>query len=586
MVVMLKMLKKPVNKEVKRKDPLTQGLELLKAKSYKKSIVFLELALENNPVFAKKKLLQCFQDAYKTTANNIAVTIGQVLLNIQKTDHIFINQLGNAYRRLGEYQKSNHLYRQALKVDRSFVIALHNLAASLAKVEKYDHEIRKAIDQFKRTSGYRLPNYLHDPEIVEKLSAEYEQERIIESEKQQSLLSEKVQQLELGNTNQVKALIHRIEEMERKPIVPIYKFVCTRLRGSLKTNWAKPSIEESKQVLHKNLFNLGLYALSVGDITLAKECMLKIKKGEGQIKTLPLISALILDAEGKTELAIKQLIRELVKSPNNRLLNINLGQLYRKTGNYLLSYRYLVKAAVLLEQSEGLTDNAEIANRAKEYFEYGNDDKALSLYQVVISESPSLEAWMDMATIFIRKEQLLDAIMAINEVFELEPGYEPATQKLLEIHDQYCLKAEDRFRQGNLLEAAIFYQDALDQHLSLPTLKKLLRIYEKLEDLEKATFIRERIEQFIEKRQNVSFEADRQKLIKTGIQLMKQKKLSNAIEILEKAFSMKPDKDVFLLLSHIFKSLKHKQKLSNLLRQWHLFLKRETATQDSVNELI
>ena len=103
-------------------------------------------------------------------------------------------------------------------MERSYLTALYNLAASLAKADKYDLDVKKAIDQFKAVSGYFLPNYLNNPEIVEKIVAEYKQERITQSDSVQSLLLEKDRQTSLGNSEAVKELIHQIEEEERKPI--------------------------------------------------------------------------------------------------------------------------------------------------------------------------------------------------------------------------------------------------------------------------------------------------------------------------------------------------------------------------------
>ncbi len=558
-----------------------KGMFLIRGKLYKQATTELSTAARENPKEIIPKLIASFNELNQQLEDEAVQAIGHVLLEVKEKDFEFLNTLGNSARRLKNYQKANDLYRKSLRINKSFMPAFYNLAASLAKVDKYDMDIKSAVDQFYGNKEYILPNYINDPEIVDKIIDHINQEKDKHDDYIQSLLVEKERKLIIGEMEEVKELIHKIESEERISREPTYELVCKKLRQAIKTNWKHHSIEESKAILQENLFNLGLYALSHKDAKLASECFYKLKNEKCTIENLELLLALTQDLEGKHDIAIKQLVTLLGKNPNNRYLNVNLGLLYKKEGNQLLAYRYLVKGAALLEQSESLYSLSAISKRADEYYESEHFNHALNLYRIVVNEMPSIHAWMNIGKINLQKGEYIEAIMAFHEVQAIDKNYEPAENKLREIHKIYGKKASDCYKNREYYEASEYYKKALELYRTPEMLVRIAKVYEKLNNQTKANEVLSEVDEIKDTEKEKEKEKQRLIYVEKGKALMKEKDFNGAIENFEKAFAIKPDKDVFMFLAHIYKGLKQNRRLSMLMRQWRLLMEREVRTKNS-----
>ncbi len=555
-------------------DPLAKGFELLKGKLYKQAAEQFEIALETDRKLGSK-LMQQFKTSLAAQDYESAIASGIALIKDPGVKSGFLIDLANCFRRVGDYPKSNDLLRNALRLNKQDKRALLNLAASIGKVDKYDNEISEVIDQFIGSEEYALPDYLNDRFLIENINRQLEEEREELSQKIQELIEEKETRTAEGDIDSVKELIFQIEKEERKYNEPKYEAVSKRIRNANKKNWARKTIDETKEVLQQNLFNLGLYAFTQNDFVKANDCFQKLKNEKNKIENLDLMIALVMNTEGKTQQAIDFLLPYLAKRPNNRLLNVNIGLFYKKLNNSLQSFRYLVKGASLLEQSDGLYNTDDISSRAEEYFEHGEQNKALALYKSVAEESPSAAAFIRVGELLLEKDELIEATMALREAQELEPKNKFAERKLIEIHDLYCLKAESFVRRGDYISAAVQYQSAIELHKSADVLLKAAEVHDKLEDWTKASSLRRQSDEIQSEIKMELLEGKRKIIIDEGKRLMKAKDFNGAIEKLEKAFEMKADRDTFLLLAHIFKGLNQKRRLSSLMSRWKLLMDRE-----------
>ncbi|MBU3916256.1 hypothetical protein KKA14_12045, partial [bacterium] len=536
-------------------------------------------ALKINRKEVTARLLKKVYEYYDIHDDEAVLAIGNILLEAKQDDCNFLNTIGNSTRRLMDYQKANDIYRNVLRKDRSFVKALYNLAASMAKVEKFDSEAIKAVTQFDKIKGYVLPDYCNDPDIVDKIIKQMNKESDDQAERIQSLITEKETELANKNIKAVKELIHKIEMEEKTSYKPTYTAVCKRLKQAIKKNWNRQTIDESIIVLQENRFNLGLFALSREDSSLALECFKKLKLEKCSIENLDLLLALTIDHKGDTSNAIEALKILLSKNPNNRLLNLNLGLLYRKTGNQLLSYMYLLKAASQLEKSEGLFSISDIQKRADEYFENGLYEKALRLFKLVSEEIPTIHVWMRIGEILIKQEEYIEAIMAFHEVQAIDRQYKSAEKKLKIIQDRYCDLAEHHYRKLEYFESSTYIEKALELFRTPTVISKAVNIYGKLDDQSRVKKLLKEIEHLKRKETERGQEKERQECIQKGKDFMKEKDFNNAILYFEKAFEMKADKDVFVFLAHIFKGLNQSRKLSTLMRRWRVLMEREVNSE-------
>jgi tetratricopeptide (TPR) repeat protein len=569
-------------KQKKRKtdSPFETGMSLIQGNLHKQATKVLSEALKKDSAGLTSKVLKAFDEQYNAQHYENAIAIGEALSDTQVNDSSFFVKMGNSYRRQIEPQKANNSYRQALKVNRSDQLATYNLAASFAKVEKYDLEIVKSMDLISSLKPPVLPSFLNDPDILEKISLTLEKDREQLRLKIESLIEEKETQSEVSNVQSVKELIHAIEVEERKLSTSTYEATCKKLRQAFKKNWARQTINETKTVLQENQFNLTLYAFSQKDVDLVTESLNKLNAEDNKLENLDLLTALSLDLKGSPQDAIKALTPLLKQRIDDRYLNVNLGLLYKKTGNQLQSLRFLIKAVDLLEKSEGLYGLHQIESRADEYHHNGDLVKALNLYQLITEEKPTAGVLIRLGEIQIKQDQLVEATISFNEAKELDPRNKVVDQKLMDIHNLYYQKADTHSRNGLYPEAITLYQNALEIHKSVEVISRLIKIYERLNDFSQIVSLKNEIEKLENSKQEKEQGNRRQILVDKGKELMKKKQFNGAIELLEKAFEMKPDKDVFLLLAHIFKGLNQTRRLSSLLRQWRVAKDREDKNRE------
>ncbi len=560
-----------------------EGMNLIRGSLYKQATNVLLQALKENSDEVSLSLSREFNSYYKSSQFEAAAAIGEALRAFSQQDVSLLVNVGTCYRHLQSYQKANDLYREALRIDKSNKPALFNLAASIAKVDKYDLDIKKALDCFKTLEKHVFPPYLKDPDIVEKITAELDKERKHRLNLVESLVVEKSKEQKSGNTDAAKKIVAKIENEERQLANSSYQSICKKLRKAIKTNWAKQTIEESKANLQDNLFNLGLYALSQGDLELASDSFNKLESEKCSIENLDLMLAITLELKGYSNQAIDKLVEMLKKNPKNRYAIVNLGLMYKRRGNTLLSMRYLLNASELLEQSDGLYSLSDIKVRADEYFDDDNVDDAFTLYNIVISEAPNSHAWNRVGEIHMQREEYVEATMAFNESLDTDPENSIAKQKLMQIHDLYTLKAETQFRNGFDNEATTLYQNALEIHKSVDVMNRAIKAYGRMNDFAQVNYLKSEIKKLKQEQKEERLEKKRLALIEEGKILMKEKKFDKAIEQLESAFEIKPDKDTFLLLAYILKALKHGRKLSGLVQQWRQITERHSQSSN-INE--
>ncbi len=561
---------KKKKKRVEEESSFESGMTLIQGNLHKQATKVLSEALQKDPRQIGQKTLEAFLDNYQACQFENAVAIGEALQENGLGNSDFRVKMGNSYRNLFDTKKANHYYRLALKADRSNQLATYNLAASLAQVDLYDLDIIKSINLIANHEGPVLPGFLNDPDILEKVSTSLEEDKEQLRQKIETLIEEKETKSEAGDVKAVKDLIHAIETEERKLAISDYEATCKKLKQAFKKNWARQTIDETKKVLQENQFNLTLYAFSQGDKALVSDSLEKLNDETNSLANLDLLTALNHDLQGSTQEAIAALISILKQRPNDRYANANLGLLYKKTGNLLQAYRYLIKASDLLEKSEGLFDLDEVNKRADEYNSNGNISRAYQLYQMISEEQPNTDVFLRLGEIQIRQDQLLEATISFNEVKELDPNNSTAQERLKKIHELYYQRADTASRNGLYPEAVTLYQNALEIHKTADVINKVIRIYERQNDFSQVNSLKTELEKLKLAEAEKERENQRQMLIEKGKSLMKRKKFDKAIEILEKAFELKPDKDVFLLLAHLFKGLNQHRRLSSLMQQWRI----------------
>lgn len=569
------------NKELKAakeaEELVTKGLAMLDGKMHKQAMITMQQAVKISPATVKDRMSTEFQAYNQSGDNESALSLGLLLIKITPKDFELANTLGNAARKLGNYKQANNLYRHALKVNKKFQIAFYNLAASMGKVDKFDSDATSALYQFKDIREYILPDYMFNHSVIEEITQELlefnEAARTLELESMEM----KIDELERdGEILEAKDLQIEMEKMQGKSFEPEPEQIMERL-DELEQKAADS--EKDKDEVPGWQFNKGLYSLQVRDGFKANEIFSKLKKQGHKLEYLEMCLALCREIKGETDEAIDEMIRLLGPHPFNRYLNVNLGLMYRKLGNRLLSVKYLLVGASLLEKSDGLYRLSDLRRIAEEHLEAGRYKKSLKLYEIIATEVDTAEPWMAMGEILLQMERLDEAADALKKALTIDPEEEMAEHKLRQIHDIYFDRADSFYRDRKYKPSAGLLEKAMRIMKTHETLRQAAAVYKLLKDHNRYDELIEEVEELKQIEKEKEQEELRQSYILKGRAFLSRKQFNQAVENFELAFRMKLDKDVFMFLATIYKKLNRQSEMSSLLSRWNKLVEHEERMQ-------
>ncbi|MBU2514029.1 tetratricopeptide repeat protein [bacterium] len=568
---MLKSLKKSrIQKAHQKSDELIhKGITLLDGKLYKQAMIEFQNAFELSPNYASERLQKEFNEAFSVSDYESALSIGLILIKIQKTDHELANKLGNCARKQQNYKQANNLYRHALKIKKDYLTAFYNLAASMGKVDKYDEDVKESLKTFDKISDYIYPDYVGNSNIVEEIREEVAK---VNKQERADLMAKMEQEIEekqaKGEIHEADKLKHQFKQLSQKKDDPthqqISKYFDTIIKGL-----EKDDSEESKEEYYDTIYNFGIYALKAKDADTALECFENLKAFKAKYKYLNMFIAIGKAYLGDIKAAIEIFVENLGTEQNNRFFNVNLGLMYRKAGNRLLSTKYLAVSATLLEKSDGLYHLSDLIRIADENLENGNLKKALKLYKIVVEENDDPNIWSSIGEIYMTYEKYSEALAAYREILRQDPKSSHAKLQIREIHDIYRIKGEAFYRDSKFKAAATFYEKALRVQRDAETIKETITVYKLLKNPKKVEALNAELEEIQKKKQERENEKRRLDYIKNGKISLKRKDYKQAIEFFELAFRMKLDKDVFVYLATIYKALKRNEEMQHLLERWN-----------------
>ena len=472
---------------------------------------------------------------YSKDDNHEAIrAIGIALLKTRESDCELLNSIGNSARKLKDYKQANHFYRLALKHDNSYFKAFLNLSATLGQVEKYDYEVKESLKRFENVKNFFLPEFKND------------------------LTFDK-------NKN--------------------FEQICASLRLAIKENWKKQSITEGQLILQKDIFNLGLYALSQKKADLALENFHKLKKQKSKITY---VDMLILLAESQKSETADDVIEKLVilhkETPNDRYINGNLGLLYKKNGNTLLANKYFLICSSLLDKSEGFFSIAALARLADEKFQQTDYSKALPLYNKVSLELDEISIWEKIGDLNFMLNNNSEATKAFREIERLDPKSSIASYKLKKIYHSYVKKADELKKEAKFSQASVLLERALEIDRPPKLLENLANTLKRIKEFDKAEKLLDEARETKIKFKQREIENERSHLFNKGKDYMKNKDFTLAIEALESASRLRMDKDIFMYLAHIYKGLKMTRALQSLLTRWNSIKDQAVKTNHDNNE--
>ncbi|MBU3916062.1 hypothetical protein KKA14_11050 [bacterium] len=552
-----------------------KGLSMLEGNFFNKAMYEFQQAVELNPDIVSSMLTKQLENKLEDGRDEAALNIGLIVIKIQNDNYKLINTLGNCARKLKKYKQANTLYRQAFRINRAYDIAIYNLAASMGRVSKYDYDVKNLIDRFANINDYILPRYKNGPDFIEKITEKLEKNRKEETHTKESNLETLKDDEATIQTSTTKP-----PEPEPKPVT--YVTICEDIKDLIKWSSQDLSTPEKITRFEENIFDLGLYALSKNDTSLALKCFFQLKKRKSNMEHLDMLITLAMDIEQPSKKLVQHLMILLGEDKTNRYLNVNLGLMFKRKKNRILSYKYLAIGALLLDKTGGIYCRLELVEMADNELEVGNLEKAFKLYQLVDSEKDFIHVKLNIAQIFLYQNQLAEALLIYKKIQEIDPENEIPKIKLQEIHDNYFNKGEELFFVRKYSASAAFFDKALGACRLPETIRKTSSVYRQLMDYKTANQLMNEYSILKKKNKSIDSEEQRKAYIQQGKAHLVQKNYDNALEYFERAFPMKADKDVFVYIAHILKAQNKTRQLKDHMLNWKKMIDEEGISFDQL----
>jgi len=538
---------------IKVEKLLEDGLNQVSHRLYNQGMINFNSAVALNKDLVGTILEENFNKFYSTGEWDSTLSIGSVILQIKQDNYKLANRVGNCARRTGDFKQANNLYRISLRSNRNYKEAFYNLAASMGKVNKYDLDVKYVIDKFINFTDFIFPDFMDSPDYITKIEEEILQEY---------------------------TSIEKSDEIDNEDkYVPSYDEVVVRLDQKIDE---LSSAKKTKKNVYKHqvaIYNECIYALLNHDNDLAASRFSQITTIGSKFEYYGMLKALLQARQGKLTKAADITIQLLGKDRHNRFLNVNLGLIYKKAGNKLLTTKYLAIGASLLEKSEGIYKLSEVFKLAVEYFNTNQTHKSLALFKIIISEEDNLEAWRYIGDICFKLRNIQSAIRAYRKIVSINPHSKIGHSKLKEMHDFFYEKGLINTVEKKIKIAANYFRKALNVVETPKAFEKAIELYMKMKDSEQVQSLQKRYDAIKQKEKDIVLEQLRQDLKKRAMLNLKTKKFQLAIDCYEKAFEMAIDKDVFMCLAFIYKKMQKQDELEDLMIRWEKMLDDKEKSQ-------
>lgn len=558
---------------------LARGLRFLRGDLVEQASKEFLLAFEKLPGYFAEEIEPALNDYLQKEDYEKALLIGLIILKVKTDDYRLANTIGNCARKLKKYKQANNLYRLAMRANKDFNQAFYNFAASLAKVEKFDLEVQDLVEKYIYSEHFFLPAFLPESRVIDDLADELTYQNRGRQVEEVRQLIEKEHNLELnGDISSAEEVEKKIIERQKRSNKPGYEQITEVLKFRAKKAERDfgTSVSERENVTWQyHIYNLGLFAFQNEDISLAQKCFKELKNEHSKLPNVKMLNALIYELRGHRDEAIADLFEQLKQNNKDRFVNINLGLIYHRANNRLLTYKYLVTGSFLLEKSEGLFSLEDIFQLADETLRQGGLNRSLNLFQLIVEESDNTNAWAKIGDIYWQMLETEDSIKAYKEILRIDPDSKLGYSRLRKIHDNYCQKATN-FTEGSKFSLAVLeYDKALNVLRVTETLKKASEAYKVVQKSAISLNLQMEYQEAVANELKEKQETLRLRLIKKGKESLRAKKIQPAIKCFEQAFDMKVDKDVLMFLAYIYRNLKRKEALNHLLKRWRKMVKHD-----------
>ena len=425
------------------------ALQNFSKKLYNRAMLNIREAIHHNPDYLKAAQEQ-FNRYSRTGESEKAIAVGLALVEFDPKNDRLLNQIGNAYRKRGDYAKAQKMYHGAWKANPKYEHARYNMAACHFKVATMDENLvqqTRMVEQFVifRRMGYQLAYEDSIPTV--------------ENQPMPSRLQANSQ-----------IAVHETDTEAAEMWIPAFE-------ERAKANPQSWQHQFDLAVLY-DVARFGALALQSYHHANA------LFPHSNTIETnLGVAYAVYQQNYEKTKDLFLGILR---RDPCDRTTLLNMAIYYRLLKKPFSMLQYYAYVGELLVKSHGFFQLDEMIQAADASYERQQRNKALDLYQSLLEEKKNPHWLYRMGMIYKYKRQTKQALHHWKQALAIDPTHPESQQELMEYAESLEAEAQDLWDDNFLTDAAELLEQAFSVYPNPTACELLADIYEELGEKERA----------------------------------------------------------------------------------------------------
>jgi len=515
---------------------LERGKSLLEKNFYDWAAVEFNKALELDPKLAAETVTKLFQEMQGGGNPDGIISLGVNVLKMDPKNVELANLLGNTYRKKHDWNHAKNMYKLCLKHDPNFKNASYNLAAANAKIEIADGNAVSAIAELEKLTDFVLPDIQEELGYLVEIQQHFTPETDQESEQQTEDVTEVKADSNESADKKDKEDTNNVEATDKKADEEGIEAEGNSIDSEQTFNYIISNLEAESEEESKACFTLGIHCLQTMEGIIAKNVFKRLLMREKENVDLRCFLVLAISLEDDIENAIKTLQSILVRNPNHRYSNVNLGLLYKRKGMIQQSRVSFFTTFKLLERSQGNYHIDACLKDADKLFEENRTKKALEIYEPLVPEITSQELLIRIAKLNIDNKSWDEAFEIYRRILRINRQNKEAREGIKTVHTAYLTASENYLKKNDPKSAAVVIDKALSIAVSKKLLHKAININHLLENENRAF----ELEQMLKSYQNKEIQAEVQGKISQAEEAEKNGKYKSAVRYYEEAIKLDP----------------------------------------------
>jgi len=515
---------------------LERGKSLLEKNFYDWAAVEFNKALELDPKLAAETVTKLFQEMQGGGNPDGIISLGVNVLKMDPKNVELANLLGNTYRKKHDWNHAKNMYKLCLKHDPNFKNASYNLAAANAKIEIADGNAVSAIAELEKLTDFVLPDIQEELGYLVEIQQHFTPEKDQESEQQTEDVTEVKADSNESADKKDKEDTNNVEATDKKADEEGIEAEGNSIDSEQTFNYIISNLEAESEEESKACFTLGIHCLQTMEGIIAKNVFKRLLMREKENVDLRCFLVLAISLEDDIENAIKTFQSILVRNPNHRYSNVNLGLLYKRKGMIQQSRVSFFTTFKLLERSQGNYHIDACLKDADKLFEENRTKKALEIYEPLVPEITSQELLIRIAKLNIDNKSWDEAFEIYRRILRINRQNKEAREGIKTVHTAYLTASENYLKKNDPKSAAVVIDKALSIAVSKKLLHKAININHLLENENRAF----ELEQMLKSYQNKEIQAEVQGKISQAEEAEKNGKYKSAVRYYEEAIKLDP----------------------------------------------